>query len=358
VRARLRIRPASPGPACALLPLRKALAGATDVHCPDIAMVRLPFRRDLRYRFAPVIRVIESRPSSHSCREWCGSGMRPAYMHAPGQCAACMLFTSHAAAYTEQVHAPHWHVMAIFRMGMRLGVIHDTRKIVTTCERCGGPPRPGFLEDLKVPPAEWLLHNGASSVLGRELIAMAKRRGTRLINVVRRREAVAELAQLGCARLAPVPASSTLSAHHASPAPLSCGLAHASHSKHCSMRDQRAAACQRSAGALHRLQAAIMPALPAAGFWPCRREPRARRQGGRGGVQRRRGRTGACQGHHKRGPTCPLVCAQSQLCAVRWEGQHGSCKLCGLHDLLFYMSGVRLHKRLAACVLDARHWYP
>jgi len=54
-----------------------------------------------------------------------------------------------------------------------------------------------------VPPDEWLLHNGASSVLGRELIAMAKRRGTKLINVVRRREVVAELAQLGCARLVP-----------------------------------------------------------------------------------------------------------------------------------------------------------
>jgi len=50
-----------------------------------------------------------------------------------------------------------------------------------------------------VPPDQWLLHNGASSVLGRELIAMARRRGTKLINMVRRREAVAELAQLGCA---------------------------------------------------------------------------------------------------------------------------------------------------------------
>jgi len=50
-----------------------------------------------------------------------------------------------------------------------------------------------------VPPDQWLLHNGASSVLGRELIATAKRRGTKLINVVRHREAVAELLQLGCA---------------------------------------------------------------------------------------------------------------------------------------------------------------
>ena len=53
-----------------------------------------------------------------------------------------------------------------------------------------------------MPTGEWLLHNGASSVLGRELVAMAKRRGTQLINVVRRREAVNELKALGCASLA------------------------------------------------------------------------------------------------------------------------------------------------------------
>ena len=53
-----------------------------------------------------------------------------------------------------------------------------------------------------MPAGEWLLHNGASSVLGRELVAMAQRRGTQLINVVRRREAVRELKDLGCASLA------------------------------------------------------------------------------------------------------------------------------------------------------------
>lgn len=62
-------------------------------------------------------------------------------------------------------------------------------------------PARRFLEDLRVPAGEWLLHNGASSVLGRELVAMAKRRGTQLINVVRRREAVSELKGLGCAPL-------------------------------------------------------------------------------------------------------------------------------------------------------------
>lgn len=58
-----------------------------------------------------------------------------------------------------------------------------------------------FLEDMRVPAGEWLLHNGASSVLGRELVCMAQRRGTKLINVVRRREAVNELKDLGCASL-------------------------------------------------------------------------------------------------------------------------------------------------------------
>ncbi len=39
------------------------------------------------------------------------------------------------------------------------------------------------------------LHLG--SVLGKELIALAKKRGTKLINVVRRGEAADELKQLG-----------------------------------------------------------------------------------------------------------------------------------------------------------------
>ena len=56
-----------------------------------------------------------------------------------------------------------------------------------------------FLEDFKVPAGEYLLSNAANSVLGRELIQMAQRRGTKLINVVRRREVVAELHKLGCA---------------------------------------------------------------------------------------------------------------------------------------------------------------
>ena len=58
----------------------------------------------------------------------------------------------------------------------------------------------GFLEDLKVPTGEYLLQNAANSILGQELISMAKRRGTRTINVVRRREVVNMLKSMGCVR--------------------------------------------------------------------------------------------------------------------------------------------------------------
>jgi NADPH:quinone reductase-like Zn-dependent oxidoreductase len=50
---------------------------------------------------------------------------------------------------------------------------------------------------LKVPRGEWLLQSAAGSELGRMIIRLAKRDGIRTINVVRRRSAVAELAELG-----------------------------------------------------------------------------------------------------------------------------------------------------------------
>lgn len=85
----------------------------------------------------------------------------------------------------------------------RVSIISDTTPRCvcvqnSSSQACPVPLRPGFLEYLKVPPNEWLLHNGASSVLGRELIAMAKRHGTKLINVVRRSEVVVDLIKLGC----------------------------------------------------------------------------------------------------------------------------------------------------------------
>jgi NADPH:quinone reductase len=50
---------------------------------------------------------------------------------------------------------------------------------------------------LAVPRGEWLLQSAAGSQIGRMLIRLAKRAGIKTINIVRRREAVAELRQLG-----------------------------------------------------------------------------------------------------------------------------------------------------------------
>jgi NADPH:quinone reductase-like Zn-dependent oxidoreductase len=50
---------------------------------------------------------------------------------------------------------------------------------------------------LGVPRGEWLLQSAAGSELGRMIIRLAKRDGIRTVNVVRRREAVAELDALG-----------------------------------------------------------------------------------------------------------------------------------------------------------------
>ncbi|GMH36513.1 hypothetical protein BSKO_04381 [Bryopsis sp. KO-2023] len=55
----------------------------------------------------------------------------------------------------------------------------------------------GMLEDLNVPDGEYLLSTAAGSVLGRQLIALAKHLDVKTINVVRRRELVKELADLG-----------------------------------------------------------------------------------------------------------------------------------------------------------------
>jgi NADPH:quinone reductase-like Zn-dependent oxidoreductase len=50
---------------------------------------------------------------------------------------------------------------------------------------------------LAVPPGEWLLQSAAGSELGRMIIRLARRDGIRTLNVVRRRESVAELEALG-----------------------------------------------------------------------------------------------------------------------------------------------------------------
>jgi NADPH:quinone reductase-like Zn-dependent oxidoreductase len=50
---------------------------------------------------------------------------------------------------------------------------------------------------LAVPRGEWLLQSAATSELGRMMIRLARHDGVRTVNVVRRREAVAELQRLG-----------------------------------------------------------------------------------------------------------------------------------------------------------------
>src|SRR5215472_571478 len=50
---------------------------------------------------------------------------------------------------------------------------------------------------LAVPRGEWLLQSAAGSQIGRMIIRLAKRDGIRTINIVRRREAVADLKQIG-----------------------------------------------------------------------------------------------------------------------------------------------------------------
>lgn len=54
-----------------------------------------------------------------------------------------------------------------------------------------------MLADLAVPKGEWLLQTAAGSVLGRQVIQLAKHYGVKTINVVRRKDAVAELKELG-----------------------------------------------------------------------------------------------------------------------------------------------------------------
>ncbi|KAK9795841.1 hypothetical protein WJX73_000478 [Symbiochloris irregularis] len=54
-----------------------------------------------------------------------------------------------------------------------------------------------MLDYLAVPEGEWLIQTAAGSVLGRILLALAKKRGIRTINVVRRSAAKAQLQSLG-----------------------------------------------------------------------------------------------------------------------------------------------------------------
>ena len=51
----------------------------------------------------------------------------------------------------------------------------------------------GMLEEIAAPPGEYVLQSAAGSTLGRQLITVAKKRGLKTINLVRRPEQAAEL---------------------------------------------------------------------------------------------------------------------------------------------------------------------
>ena len=55
----------------------------------------------------------------------------------------------------------------------------------------------GMLHEHNIPKGEFLLQTAATSVLGRQMISLAKHYGVHTINVVRRNEAVEELKSIG-----------------------------------------------------------------------------------------------------------------------------------------------------------------
>ena len=55
-----------------------------------------------------------------------------------------------------------------------------------------------MLHEHHIPKGEFLLQTAATSVLGRQMISLAKHYGVQTINLVRRQEAVDELKSLGC----------------------------------------------------------------------------------------------------------------------------------------------------------------
>lgn len=57
----------------------------------------------------------------------------------------------------------------------------------------------GMFDVLDIPRGEWLIQSAAGSVLGRQVIQMAKHFGVQTINVVRREEQKQELLEVGCA---------------------------------------------------------------------------------------------------------------------------------------------------------------
>lgn len=60
----------------------------------------------------------------------------------------------------------------------------------------------GMLYEHQIPKGEFLLQTAATSVLGRQIIALAEHYGIQTINVVRRKEAIDELKSIGYMRFA------------------------------------------------------------------------------------------------------------------------------------------------------------
>lgn len=56
-----------------------------------------------------------------------------------------------------------------------------------------------LLDDLRVQPGQWIVQNAANGAVGKTLAVLAARRGVGVVNLVRRREALDDLAQAGIA---------------------------------------------------------------------------------------------------------------------------------------------------------------
>jgi len=54
-----------------------------------------------------------------------------------------------------------------------------------------------LLEDLKIPPGEWMIQNTANGAVGKTVAMLAKARGVHVVNLVRRDQGVSELAAVG-----------------------------------------------------------------------------------------------------------------------------------------------------------------
>ncbi len=70
-------------------------------------------------------------------------------------------------------------------------------KDATACIQINPMTVYGMLREQNIPKGEFLLQTAATSVLGRQMISLAKHYGVQTINVVRRKEAVDELKSIG-----------------------------------------------------------------------------------------------------------------------------------------------------------------